>query len=59
VTKIVIELESGQDGQPVGKLQATGPPLPFAGWLELVRLLEEQLRLGGGPGGQATAAGGS
>jgi hypothetical protein len=45
MTKIVIDLEPGPDGQPLGRLRATGRPLPFAGWLELIRLLEDELRL--------------
>jgi hypothetical protein len=52
MAKIVIDLEPGPDGQPVGKLRAGGLPLPFAGWLELVRLLEEELRMAGGPAGK-------
>ena len=43
MTRIVIDLERGPDGQPAGQLQASGPPMPFAGWLELVRLLEQEL----------------
>jgi hypothetical protein len=49
MTRIVIDLEAGPGGQPVGELRAAGRPLPFAGWLELVRLLEDELRLAGGP----------
>jgi hypothetical protein len=52
MAKIVIDLEPGPDGQPVGELRAAGLPLPFAGWLELVRLLEEELRMAGGPAGE-------
>jgi hypothetical protein len=57
MTKIVIDLEPGPGGQPVGKLRSTGPSLPFAGWLELVRLLEQELGGAGGPDGQPHSIG--
>jgi hypothetical protein len=59
MTKIVIDMEPGPDGQPIGKLRAAGPSLPFGGWLELVRLLEEELRVAGGPAGEPGPGAGS
>jgi hypothetical protein len=44
VTQIVIDLEPGPDGQPAGQLTtAAGHVVAFAGWLHLLRLLEDQL----------------
>jgi hypothetical protein len=44
MTQIVIRLEHGPDGQPVGQLTTgTGHVVAFTGWLHLVRLLEDQL----------------
>ena len=41
----MISLGPGPDGQPVGKLRsALGPVTGFTGWLELIRLLESELR---------------
>jgi hypothetical protein len=53
MTKIVIDLKPGPDGQPVGRLCATGPALPFVGWLELIRLLEEELHVVDRPAGES------
>jgi hypothetical protein len=44
MSTIRIELGAGPDGQPVGHL--TGEvvqPTGFTGWLELIRLLDEEL----------------
>jgi hypothetical protein len=49
MTRIMMDLEPGPDGRPVGELRATGRPRAFAGWLELIRLLEDELRLVSGP----------
>jgi hypothetical protein len=44
MTDIVIHLEPGPDGQPVGQLStSTGHVVAFTGWLHLIRLLEDQL----------------
>ena len=44
MTEIVIQLEHGPDGQPVGQLTTgTGQAVAFTGWLHLIRLLEDQL----------------
>jgi hypothetical protein len=52
VTEIVIKLERGPDGQPAGHLRARpGSAAPFTGWLDLIRLLEDQLPAAGGHGG--------
>jgi hypothetical protein len=44
MTRIVIELHRGPDAQPVGVLHiGSGQAMPFTGWLDLVRHLEEEL----------------
>ena len=48
MTAIVINLGRGPEGQPVGHLRtATGPTIPFTGWLDLIRALEDELRTDG------------
>jgi len=45
MTKIVINLERGPDDQPTGQLTTgSGQAIPFTGWLNLIRVLEEELR---------------
>jgi hypothetical protein len=52
VTEIVINLERGPDGQPTGHLRAQpDPAAPFTGWLDLIRLIEGQLRAADGRNG--------
>jgi len=52
MAEIVINLEPGPDGQPTGHLRAQpGSAAPFTGWLELIRLLEDQLPTADGHGG--------
>jgi hypothetical protein len=54
VNEIVINLERGPDGQPTGRLRAQpGSAAPFTGWLDLIRLLEDQLRAADGHSGSA------
>ena len=44
MTRIIIDLEPGPDGQPAGQLTTgTGQMITFTGWLHLIRLLEDQL----------------
>lgn len=44
MTQIMIHLERGPDGQPVGQLTTgTEHVVAFTGWLHLIRLLEDQL----------------
>ena len=44
MAEIVIRLRMGPDGQPAGQLRrASGRTVPFLGWLELIRALEEEL----------------
>jgi hypothetical protein len=44
MTRIVIHLEHGPDGQPAGQLTtSTGHMVAFTGWLHLIRLLEDQM----------------
>ena len=51
MTEIVINLERGPDGQPTGHLRARrDSAAPFTGWLNLIRLLEDQLPAAGGHG---------
>jgi hypothetical protein len=57
MTEIVINLARGPDGQPVGKLRAAERALPFTGWLDLIRLLEDELRLADGPTSQPRPGG--
>ena len=50
MTVIVINLERGPEGQPVGRLRKeSGQTVPFTGWLDLVRVLEDELRAAGEP----------
>jgi hypothetical protein len=52
MTVIVINLERGPEGQPVGRLRKeSGQTVPFTGWLDLVRVLEDELRAAGEPAG--------
>lgn len=52
MTEIMINLERGPDGQPTGHLRAQpGSAAPFTGWLNLIRLLEDQLPGADGHGG--------
>ncbi len=57
MTRITIDLGPGPDGQPNGHIsgkvwRSTG----FTGWLELTRLLEDELAaIEGGGGAQASA----
>ncbi len=52
MTVIVINLERGPEGQPVGRLRKeSGQTVPFTGWLDLVRVLEDELRAAGEPTG--------
>lgn len=49
MTAIVIHLERGPEGQPVGHLRTgSGLTVPFTGWLDLIRVLEDELRTAGG-----------
>ncbi len=49
MTAIVIHLGRGPEGQPVGHLRAgSGPTVPFTGWLDLIRVLEDELRTADG-----------
>lgn len=44
MAEIMISLRTGPDGQPVGRLCcASGRMMPFTGWLELIRALEQAL----------------
>ena len=44
MTQITIHLQRGPDGQPAGPLPTgTGHAVAFAGWLHLIRLLEDHL----------------
>jgi hypothetical protein len=45
MTQIVIDLAQGPDGEPVGRLRGADRELPFTGWLDLIRLLEDELTL--------------
>jgi hypothetical protein len=50
MTVIMINLERGPEGQPVGRLRMeSGQSVPFTGWLDLVRVLEDALRAAGEP----------
>jgi hypothetical protein len=45
MTAITINLARGPEGQPVGHLHtATGQTIAFTGWLDLIRVLEDELR---------------
>jgi hypothetical protein len=45
MTKIMIDLERGPDDQPVGHLKTgSGQTVQFTGWLNLIRVLEDELR---------------
>jgi hypothetical protein len=58
VTEIVINFARGPDGQPTGHLRAQpGSAAPFTGWLDLIRLLEDQLRAADGHGGSGGPGG--
>jgi hypothetical protein len=55
MTAIMINLERGPEGQPVGQLRrGSGQVVPFTGWLDLIRVLEDELRTAGGPTGHDT-----
>jgi hypothetical protein len=60
MAKIVINFERGPDDQPAGRLRTgSGQVVEFAGWLSLIRLLEDELLLepqppGAGPAGGST-----
>ena len=62
MTEIVINLERGPDDQPTGQLRTgSGQIVPFTGWLNLIRVLEDELRRlprspGAGPVGEAHPA---
>jgi hypothetical protein len=44
MTKIVINLKRGPDDQPTGQLTTgSGQIIPFTGWLNLIRVLEDEL----------------
>jgi hypothetical protein len=44
MTDIKLRLERGPDNQPVGVLRSgTGQLVEFTGWLDLVRVLEDEL----------------
>lgn len=44
MTDIMIKLERGPDDQPAGRLETkTGQVIQFTGWLNLIRILEDQL----------------
>jgi hypothetical protein len=44
MTEIVISVERGSDGQPVGWLRtSSGEVVEFTGWLRLIRALEDEL----------------
>lgn len=46
MAEIVINLERGPDDQPVGQLRTgSGQVVQFTGWLGLIRVLEDELRL--------------
>ena len=46
MAEIVINLERGPDDQPVGQLTTgSGQVVQFTGWLSLIRVLEDELRL--------------
>lgn len=47
MTEIVLVMHRGPDGQPVGTVRrGLGPTTAFTGWLDLIRLLEAELRGG-------------
>ena len=44
MTEIVINLERGPDDQPTGQLRTrSGQIIAFTGWLDLIRVLEDEL----------------
>lgn len=44
MTEIVINVERGSDGQPVGWLRtSSGEVVEYTGWLRLIRALEDEL----------------
>jgi hypothetical protein len=59
MTEITINLARGPDGQPVGRLRVAERALSFTGWLDLIRLLEDELRLADGPAGERQTGGAS
>jgi hypothetical protein len=60
MAEIVINLERGPDDQPIGQLRTeSGEVVRFTGWLNLIRLIEDELRLApqapdAGPAGSTT-----
>jgi hypothetical protein len=55
MTVIVINLEHGPEGQPVGRLhKESGQTVLFTGWLDLVRVLEDEFRAAEEPTGTRT-----
>ena len=45
MTEIVINLERGPDDQPAGQLRTeSGQIVSFTGWLNLIRVIEDELR---------------
>jgi hypothetical protein len=57
MTRISIDLGPGSDGQPNGKISGkVWQSTSFTGWLELIRLLEDELAsIEAGAGGTPTA----
>jgi hypothetical protein len=60
MTKIVINLKRGPDDQPTGQLTTgSGQIIPFTGWLNLIRVLEDELHQSPQPPGAGDASAGS
>jgi hypothetical protein len=59
MTKIVINLKRGPDDQPTGQLTTgSGQIIPFTGWLNLIRVLEDELRQSPRPSSDGDAGAG-
>jgi hypothetical protein len=44
MTDMMLRLQRGPDGQPTGHLRTgSGQVIEFTGWLDLIRVLEDQL----------------
>lgn len=58
VVRFLVDISRDSDGRVAGRLQGTGGgPVPFSGWLELLRLLEDRTPLTGDDGGRHPGGG--
>jgi hypothetical protein len=59
IVRFLVDISRDGDGRVTGHVEGSGDgPVPFSGWLELLRLLEDRAPLTGADGGARVSGAG-